>query len=775
MPLFWLSSAYLLGLAVSSALAVHWGIWASLAGVGVALTFFEDRLSSRILLLLRWRQFGRLRFGLLLVVFGLGIAHFQFVQPRFTEKDLAFYNDKGQVRLVGVISAPPDWRDRTVLLRVEVSELTILEEGAQSQRPEVVRGTLLARLPTGVDWKYGDVVSLGGKLLIPPENEEFSYRDYLAGRGIYSYMTYARIDLVRRDAGNPFLAAIYNLRERAYEVVNRLYTQPEAALLAGILLGMENDIPFSLERAFQDTGTAHIIAISGFNIAILAGLFASITSRFVPRFWSPLVSIFGITVYTILVGAQPPVMRAAIMGSMALFGRQIGRKHVGANSLFFTAAIMCAFNPLLLRDAGFQLSAMATLGLITFAEPLVDAFERLVEMRTSTELAHRLAGPVGEYFLFTLAAQVTTLPVIAFHFERFSLSSFLANILILPPQPLVMILGGIAVIAGLVFFPLGQILAYLAWPLVAYTNHMVELLAKISSGVLVLGEIPQWAVFVFYVLLFGATFGRKQLLKARRWVTPVVIIMGLVLLNAVLLRSVLSAPDGRLHLTALDLPEGPAVLVQGPGGQSVLINSSSSASQLSSALGQRLSLFDRHLDAVVLTIQASAPLDGLPVTLERFPPHLVLWDDDLLSFGAGRRLADILERQDADVQVLQSGQRLRFGESAVLEVLLKAPSGTALLLEWERFRALIPGGVSMETLDRYVEDKLVGVDVLILSPLDFETGAAQDWLTLRPVMALWSNDGPQVVFPEAPRWLNISRYDWVKLSTDGTELWVEAR
>ncbi|MCJ7622983.1 MAG: ComEC family competence protein, partial [Anaerolineaceae bacterium] len=559
MPLFWFSCAYLLGLAVSSACALHWGIWASLAGAGVVLTFFEDSLSSRISLLARWRQFGKLRFGMLMLGFLVGMAHYQLIQPRFTEKDLAFYNDKGQTRLVGVVAAPPDWRDRTVLLRVEVSELTLLEGGAQSQGSVVVHGTLLARLHTGEDWAYGDVVSLVGRLLTPPEDEQFSYRDYLAGRGIYSYMTYSRADRVMRDAGKPLLAAIYHLRERAYEVVNRLYPQPEAALLAGILLGMENDIPFNLERAFQDTGTAHIIAISGFNIAILAGLFASLTSRFVSHFWSPLVSIIGITVYTILVGAQPPVVRAAVMGSMALFGRQIGRKQVGANALAVTAAAMCFVNPLLLRDAGFQLSAAATLGLITFGEPLVDAFERLVEKRFSAELAHRLAGPVGEYFLFTLAAQVTTLPVIVFHFERFSLSSFLANILILPPQPLVMILGGIAVIAGLVFFPMGQILAYLAWPLVAYTNRMVEMLAQIPSGVLVLGEIPQWAVFGFYVLLFGVTFGRKLLLKSRRWVTPAAVILVLILLNTVLLRTLLSAPDERLHITALDLPDGPAV------------------------------------------------------------------------------------------------------------------------------------------------------------------------------------------------------------------------
>jgi competence protein ComEC len=176
--------------------------------------------------------------------------------------------------------------------------------------------------------------------------------------------------------------------------------------------------------------------IYGFNMAILAAFFAAITGRFLPRLWSPVVAVLGIAFYTIMVGGQAVVVRAAIMGGLSLFGRQMG-----VHTLLLVAAVMCLFNPRLPWDVGFQLSFAATLGLVLLADPLQAAFERKAAQHLPEEAVKRISGPIGEYFLFTLAAQVTTLPIIAYHFQRFSINSFLSNILVLPPQPLVMILG----------------------------------------------------------------------------------------------------------------------------------------------------------------------------------------------------------------------------------------------------------------------------------------------------------------------------------------------
>jgi competence protein ComEC len=176
--------------------------------------------------------------------------------------------------------------------------------------------------------------------------------------------------------------------------------------------------------------------------------------------------VVGTSIYTVLVGANAAVVRSAIMGGLSIFARQVGRRQHGLNTLALTAAVMALFNPMILGDHGFQLSVAATLGLILYAEVFSEAFKSLMARRLSEETATRVTRPVGEYILFTFAVQLLTLPVMAYLFNRISLVALIANPLILPAQPPVMILGGLAVLLGLVYYLLGQLAGYLALPVV---------------------------------------------------------------------------------------------------------------------------------------------------------------------------------------------------------------------------------------------------------------------------------------------------------------------
>ncbi|UCF27220.1 MAG: ComEC/Rec2 family competence protein, partial [Chloroflexota bacterium] len=404
---------------------------------------------------------------------------------------IAYYNDAGQeTRVMGTIIKPPDVQDNKVVFRVGVEG--IQPYGETMFNP--VRGVMLARVSNTEDWKYGDRIMLRGDLETPPEFEDFSYRAYLAQQGVYSYMSNARIYRTSSGGGNFILRAIYAYKTHALDTLYRLWPDPEASLLAGILLGVESGIPEDVDQAFRDTGTSHIIVISGFNITIIAGLLVGVFSRLFGGGQSgvrraAVIALIGIAAYTILVGADAAVVRAAIMGGTAVFASLVGRRQDGLNTLAVVAGLMAAFNPQVLWNIGFQLSFAATLGLVLYAEPLKAAFEKLASRRVTVETAQKLSRPVGEYFLFTLAAQVLVLPIIIYYFQRFSISSLIANPLILPAQPPVMILGGLALLAGTVYYPLGQLLAWIAWPFVAYTIRIVEFLAGFPGGTLNLGEV----------------------------------------------------------------------------------------------------------------------------------------------------------------------------------------------------------------------------------------------------------------------------------------------
>ena len=327
-----------------------------------------------------------------------------------------------------------------------------------------VEGLLLARVSPGTSLQYGDRIRLEGRLETPPENEDFSYRNYLANQNIYSYMSYPTVDLLQHGQGNLILSALYSFRQRALDIVYRLYPDPEASLLAGILLGDQSGITAQVQEAFRLTGTSHIIVISGFNITIIAALFTFLFTRLLGTRRGAIVSAVGIILYTLMVGANPAVLRAAILGMLTLLGLQVGRKQVGLNSLVFAAALMALLTPTVLWDVSFQLSFAATLGIMLYADLFTGGFTNLAARFIPRQKAENLAAPVGEYFLITMAALLTTLPLMVYYFKRISLTSLIANPLILPAQPPLMVLGGLSVLIGMLFQPLGQLLGldYLA-------------------------------------------------------------------------------------------------------------------------------------------------------------------------------------------------------------------------------------------------------------------------------------------------------------------------
>jgi competence protein ComEC len=482
------------------------------------------------------------------------------------------------------------------------------------------------------------------------------------------------------------------------------------------------------------------------------------------------------------------VVRSAIMGGLSIFARQVGRRQHGLNTLALTAAVMALFNPMILGDHGFQLSVAATLGLILYAEVFSEAFKSLMARRLSEETATRVTRPVGEYILFTLAAQLLTLPVMAYHFNRISLVALIANPLILPAQPPVMILGGLAVLLGLVYYPLGQLAGYLALPFVTYTIHLVELFARLPVGELSLGDVSLPVVVLFFVLLFGWTFARSQL-QARLTAWGAGLPLGVVGILAVLTwRSVLAIPDGRLHLAVLEVSEGSksgdAILITTPEGRHLLVDGGPYASLLSDALGRRLPLGERELDWLVVGGVGEAQLGALPRVIDRFPPQNVLWSGPERGTRAGINLQDALNLAGIPIIVAETGQVLDLGRGASLRVLQAGARGAIFLIEWGSFRVVLPVGGGFDELEALQYGRDIGpVNALLLADNGYGPSNPPEWIeNLSPEIVLLSVSGkdgggmPSKETLEAVQGYTLLRTDrdgWIELSTDGERMWVE--
>lgn len=492
-----------------------------------------------------------------------------------------------------------------------------------------------------------------------------------------------------------------------------------------------------------------------------------------------LAALLGIGVYTVLVGGDAPVVRAAIMGGFSLFARQIGRRQHGLNSLSITAALMMAFNPLLLWDAGFQLSFAATLGLILYAEPWTAALESWLGKRVSAEITKKLTGPISEYFLLTLAAQLTTFPILVYHFQRVSWVSLPANLAILPAQPPIMILAGLSVLAGFILTPLGQVCAYLAWPFVAYTIRMVEWIADFE-GARSIGQVSMLFVGGYYLLLFLVT-----VLYSPRWkqalpkLRPVFVLAALMVLSVLVWSAALAAPDKLLHTTILDVGDGVAVLIQSSDGRYVLIGGGSSSIRLSDSLGRFLPLFHRQLDLLVVPNAQKQYVAALPEAVERFPPMQAFCAGEPGESRLAEELYTDLQAEHIPIEIMSPGAVVELGRGARLEVLTSGAKGVLLLLHWEGFRLLLPFYPDVSCIDIFKDVQTAGrATALVLTGAEIESCPIDAWFAVsKAQLVVISQPHPNIPTSRAAATsLPILRTDlvgWVELITNGEAVWVQ--
>jgi competence protein ComEC len=628
-----------------------------------------------------WRKDARLRLGALCALFVLlGALRFALARPRVTERHVSAYNDRRVVTLTGVVVAEPDVRDVYTNLRFWAESLAL-----EGNVPVEVEGLVLVRAPRVPEHLYGDRLRVHGELRTPPVFETFSYRDYLARQGIHSIVSWARIETLEGGQANPFYAFLLRFKRRAHAAIVDVLPEPSASLLSGILLGIEGGIPPELMDDFNATGTSHIIAISGFNMAIVGGLLASLSVRLFGRRYAAWFASVAIALYTLFVGGAAAVVRAAVMSCVAVWGQHFGRQNSAPNALFATALFMTAWNPHTLWDLGFLLSFAATLGLILFTEPLGRGLEGLLSRLLPVRWAEPAADLLHEPLVVSAASQLTTLPIVLTLSRTLSVFTLLSNALILPLQTQVMIWGAAAMVGRLLWRPLGRVLGWVAWLPLAGTIFAVEWTAGLPGAALPLGAVRP-ALLVGWYAVVGTmacvlrwnSERRREMWRALRqglsaWFSdrlPSKLALGGLAVIALLVWLAAAAqPDGRTHVTFLDVGEGDAALIETPTGQQILINGGRSPSRLLAHLGKRVPFYDRSLDLIVLTDDRPGHLDGLLPVLERYRVDAVLYAPNSCRRPACARWEELLREQNVSFVPSLAGTRVEVGEGLRLTVL----------------------------------------------------------------------------------------------------------
>lgn len=533
------------------------------------------------------------------------------------------------VVLEGVLVDEPDARADGARLRVRVRRVVIEGAGAPDYGPALGVGDLaLIRVDASVAWRYGDVVRAIGQLDAPPTINDFDYRGYLAQRGVRSWMPRAdRADRVgSREYESLPLALVLEIKRALRASSQAIMPAPESALLAGILIGDDSGLPQHVVTAFKRTGTSHIVAISGFNVSILIALFVLLLSRFMHKRRVALVAIPAIAVYTVLVGASASVVRAAVMAILSLIGLIFWRRGFSLNTLCAAAALILAVNPATLFDIGFQLSFSSTAGLILYADRLSRPMDARLSARLPEGVPRRLAGAVGDALLTTVAATLTTLPLMLTYFEAISVVALPTNVLILWMQPAAMVLGMIASVAGVASAPVGAALGVPAYALLSASLRVVEAL-----GALPFASIPVYAVgtplaMAYYAGLLALTSPSPGRLRAaaqtvKKHLLGVTGAIACAVCVTLAFIAWVQRPDGRLHVTFT----GSSAFAQTPEGRQIVF---AGAGLITSMMGRAMPAWDKQVELLIMP-QRSDRLRGAVL------PVLRQYRADVLALPAG--------------------------------------------------------------------------------------------------------------------------------------------
>jgi competence protein ComEC len=630
-----------------------------------------------------------------------------------------------------------------------------------------------ALMPADPRLTAGDRIEWTGRVEALTDSD---YDRYVAGSGLDANCAADTMAVLAHD--DSLAGRLERLRQSSGDAIQLVIREPAGGLAAAILVGLRDRVDRGVAASFTAAGVSHIVAISGWNIAIVSATVAALLRRRTGRRKRSILTVAAIVAYTLFAGASASVVRAAVMALVAITAIESGRGSRVGVALAWAATVMILQEPATVADVGFVLSASATAGLIAWASPISGWLAKRFP---------RVPAPLRESLGVSLAAQTATLPVVLLVFGRLSLIAPAANLVAVPLVPPVMALGLVALVAGWL-----QVLGLppLVCGLAALPASM--LLSVLVGVVGVAAAVPGASQALpppFNIAGAGAAAGlavvvwrwvrRRTARQARRAVTAGPgalasgrqprparaarlrnrLILGAACLSVAMAASVAtSAPDGRVHVIVLDVGQGDAILVEGNEGGRILVDGGPDGSVLLADLDRVIPSWDRRIDAVVLTHPHDDHVAGLVSVVRRYRVGAAYesgWPGESAEYSAWKQA---LAEAGIPLAGLSTGQSLRL-DDVTLRVLWpddgrsRPPSldstapdnrktndaSVVLLGEYQGRRFLLTGDVEDDVDPTLIVRGLPHVDLLKVAHHGSATASSEALLAaLEPAVAIVS-------------------------------------
>lgn len=403
-----------------------------------------------------------------------------------------------RVTAEGVVIREPDVREKATLLYVRLDRLV----HEDSVEPLSVATTVLVTTDVYPDYSYGDRLLLTGLLALPEvfitdNGRTFDYRSYLSKDGVFYTLFFPEIQMVSQGEGNRVIQGLLKIKHTFLAPMERLIPAPQSSLLAGLLVGAKHSLGAAVQDDFRRAGLVHIIVLSGYNITIIADSVMRFFSLFFRRAFSLPLGALAIVAFALSVGGGATVVRASVMALLALLSQATRRRYDITRALTIAAVGMLVHNPMiLLFDPSFQLSFLATFGLIVVA-PLLTPHVRFIPERWK----------LREMVVATLATQLFVLPLLLYMTGVLPLLALPANLLVLPLVPLTMLVGFLTGVGGFVHDLIALPFAWISYGLLSYIIAVVRITASLPFAA--------FAVPAFSPLVLIGAYGFYSFILAR--------------------------------------------------------------------------------------------------------------------------------------------------------------------------------------------------------------------------------------------------------------------
>ncbi|MBI4427830.1 MAG: ComEC/Rec2 family competence protein, partial [Ignavibacteriales bacterium] len=506
--------------------------------------------------------------GLHVCIVALGFALHQFQRERVHAKIVKPQEFEEPVIALGTVESDliPQGDFHRFMLK---STFLSRETGLQRLERRFLVLAEKAVTATPVDsLEFGTLVAFEAILrsLPRPRNPgEFDYGRYLELNDIHGVLSVEKDAVVRVVTAESFSfqKVVARSQKFLHGIIDRFHTKENASFVNGVALGYREDISLEMKQAFIDTGTIHILAVSGSNVAVVALMFYSLFGFFrLSRRMVTVAVVLGLLFYMMITGMSPSVMRATIMAIVILIGMSIERKTDIYNSLSVAAVILLLWDTNYLFDVGFQLSFAAVFSIVYFYPILNRLIEKIPEWLEEV----KGIDFVLKLFAVSLAAQLGTLPFSAYYFGKISLVSFLANLVVVPVSGINTLLGFTVIIFSFASDFAAACYAALNGLLVGFLLGFVKAAASVPLAFVETSTMTFSTALVYFAIV-AALFNLRNTLLLKRTT-----IFLLAAANFFIFAEVFEHGRSTLKLTILDVGQGDAIMIDFPNRSRLLVD-----------------------------------------------------------------------------------------------------------------------------------------------------------------------------------------------------------